>query len=111
LRHTGRDDDPSTGRRSAAGGERDRAGRLPSAWDRHRHNPTCGDRVIVDLAIEDGRIMGIALETRPVCCAGVGGDLGVRRRGLTREGSRVLHESVHAMLPTAPMCRARRSHL
>ncbi len=73
------------------------------------HNPTCGDRVIVDLAIEDGRIMGIALETKACVLAQASASiLGGDATGLTREEVAALHESVHAMLadgadvPSAP---------
>ncbi len=76
------------------------AGRLPEPHGTGTaHNATCGDRVIVDIAIEDGRIKGIALETEAVCWR--------RRRhrswaaarmGSTREEIAALHESVHAML-------------
>src|ERR1700748_77852 len=76
------------------------AGRLP---DPHctgtAHNPTCGDRVIVDLAVEDGRITGIALEDKSCALTQASASiLGGDAPGLTREEIVTLHESVHAML-------------
>ncbi|HZZ11432.1 MAG TPA: iron-sulfur cluster assembly scaffold protein [Paraburkholderia sp.] len=86
------------------------AGRLP---DPHctgtAHNPTCGDKVIVDLAVEDDRIIGIALEAKAcvltqASASILGGDL----TGLTRGEIAALHEAVSAMLadnadpPSAP---------
>ena len=73
------------------------------------HNPVCGDRVIVDLAVEDGRIVGIALETRACVLAQASASiLGSGAGGLSRDEIAALHESVHAMLadgadvPSAP---------
>jgi NifU-like protein involved in Fe-S cluster formation len=63
------------------------------------HNPTCGDRVIVDLAVEDGRITGIALETKACVLAQASASiLGSGAGGLSRDEIAALHESVHAML-------------
>ena len=86
------------------------AGRLPEPHGTgSAHNPTCGDRVIVDLAIEDGRITGIALETKACVLAQASASiLGSGATGLNREEIAALHESVHAMLaegadvPSAP---------
>jgi NifU-like protein involved in Fe-S cluster formation len=76
------------------------AGRLP---DPHctgtAHNPTCGDKVIVDLAIEDDRIIGIALDAKAcVLTQASASILGADAAGLTRGEIAALHEAVAAML-------------
>ena len=76
------------------------AGRLP---DPHctgtAHNPTCGDRVIVDLAIEDDRIIGIALEAKACVLAQASASiLGSGAGGLSRDEIAALHDAVTAML-------------
>jgi NifU-like protein involved in Fe-S cluster formation len=76
------------------------AGRLP---DPHAtgtaHNPTCGDRVVVDIAIEDDRIIGIALEAKAcVLTQASASILGSGAGGLTRAEIASLHEAVSAML-------------
>jgi len=86
------------------------AGRLP---DPHctgtAHNPTCGDKVIVDLAIEDDRIVGIAIEAKAcVLTQASASILGGDATGLCRDEIAALHEAVSAMLadgndaPAAP---------
>lgn len=86
------------------------AGRLP---DPHgtgtAHNPTCGDKVIVDLAVEDERIVGIALEAKAcVLTQASASILGGDATGLCRAEIAALHEAVSAMLadgadaPAAP---------
>ncbi|HTT97424.1 MAG TPA: iron-sulfur cluster assembly scaffold protein [Rhizomicrobium sp.] len=86
------------------------AGRLP---DPHctgtAHNPACGDKVIVDLAIEDDRIVGIALEAKAcVLTQASASILGGDATGLSRREIAALHEAVSAMLadgaeaPAAP---------
>ncbi|MEI9932436.1 MAG: iron-sulfur cluster assembly scaffold protein [Rhizomicrobium sp.] len=76
------------------------AGRLP---DPHctgtAHNPTCGDKVIVDLAVEDGRIVGIALDAKAcVLTQASASILGSGVGGLSRAEIAALHEAVSAML-------------
>lgn len=76
------------------------AGRLP---DPHcsgtAHNPTCGDKVIVDLAIEDDRIVGIAFEAKAcVLTQASASILGSGAGGLSRDEIAALHEAVTAML-------------
>ena len=76
------------------------AGRLP---DPHgtgtAHNPTCGDRVIVDIAVEDDRIVGIALEAKAcVLTQASASILGGDATGLCRDEIAALHEAVSAML-------------
>jgi nitrogen fixation NifU-like protein len=86
------------------------AGRLP---DPHctgtAHNPACGDKVIVDLAIEDDRIIGIALEAKAcVLTQASASILGGDATGLCRDEIAALHAAVSAMLaegadaPAAP---------
>jgi nitrogen fixation protein NifU and related proteins len=86
------------------------AGRLP---DPHCtgtvHNPTCGDRVTVDLAVEDDRIVGIALESKAcVLTQASASILGADACGLCRAELLKLHDTVGAMLaeggspPSAP---------
>jgi NifU-like protein involved in Fe-S cluster formation len=65
-------------------------------------NPACGDRVTVDIAIEDRRIAGLAHDTRAcvltqASAAILGGDL----IGLTRDEVEALRQSVAAMLEGA----------
>jgi nitrogen fixation NifU-like protein len=76
------------------------AGRLP---DPHctgtAHNPTCGDRVVVDLAIEDDRIIGIAIEAKAcVLTQASASILGSGAGGLSRDEIAALHDAVAAML-------------
>jgi nitrogen fixation NifU-like protein len=85
------------------------AGRLtqPCATGR-AFNPACGDRVTVDVVLENDRIAGLAHDTRAciltqASAAILGGDL----IGLTRAEVAALHDTVAAMLegeepPTAP---------
>jgi NifU-like protein involved in Fe-S cluster formation len=72
------------------------------------HNPTCGDKVTVDLIIDDERIAGIAHDTKAcvltqASAAIVGGEV----VGLSRAEVLALHESVTSWLsggelPSAP---------
>jgi NifU-like protein involved in Fe-S cluster formation len=63
------------------------------------HNPACGDKVTIDLAIMDERIAGIAHETRAcVLTQASAAVLGCDVVGLTRAEIVVLHQSVAAML-------------
>jgi NifU-like protein involved in Fe-S cluster formation len=63
------------------------------------HNPVCGDRVTVDLAVEDGRITGIALEAKAcVLTQASASILGGDAAGLSREEIAELHGAVQAML-------------
>jgi NifU-like protein involved in Fe-S cluster formation len=86
------------------------AGRLP---DPHcsgtAHNPVCGDSVTVDLAVQDGRIVGIALDAKAcVLTQASAAILGGDATGLCRTEIAALHQAVSAMLaagappPTAP---------
>lgn len=63
------------------------------------HNPVCGDKVSVDLAVEDGRIAGIALETKAcVLTQASASILGGDAAGLNRAEVAALLECVGAML-------------
>lgn len=72
------------------------------------HNPVCGDKVTVDVAIEGGRIIAIAHDTKAcvltqASAAILSGEIG----GLTRADISSLHAAVSAMLtgaspPAAP---------
>ena len=63
------------------------------------HNPACGDRITVDLAIEDGRITGIAFETKAcVLTQASASILGADATGLNREEIEGLHRAVLKML-------------
>lgn len=76
------------------------AGRLPEPHGTgSAHNPTCGDRVIVDIAIEDGRIIGIALDAKAcVLTQASASILGGDATGLCRDEIASLREAVRAML-------------
>jgi nitrogen fixation NifU-like protein len=86
------------------------AGRLPEPHATGTaHNPTCGDRITVDLAIEDDRIIGIAFETKAcVLTQASASILGADATGLNRAEIEGLHLAVLKMLvedcepPSAP---------
>jgi nitrogen fixation NifU-like protein len=85
------------------------AGRLPHACSTGRaFNPACGDRVTVDIALEEGRISGIAHDTKAcVLTQASAAILGSELVGLSREEVSILREHVAAMLrggetPPAP---------
>lgn len=63
------------------------------------HNPVCGDRVTVDLAVEDGRIAGIALDAKAcVLTQASASILGGDATGLSRGEIVALHNAVSRML-------------
>ena|SRR5476649_1598237 len=72
------------------------------------HNPACGDKVTVDVAIERGRITAIAHDTKAcVLTQASASILGSEIAGLTRDEVSGLHAAVRAMLagaapPSAP---------
>lgn len=85
------------------------AGRLPEPHcTGAAHNPACGDRVTVDLVLQDGRIKGIALETKAcVLTQASASILGADAMGLNRDEIANLRQAVTAMLeggavPSAP---------
>jgi len=86
------------------------AGRLPEpSGTGTAHNPACGDRVIVDIVVEDERIAGIGIETRACVLTQASASIvGSGAVGLNREEIESLHDSVRRMLaegeeaPAAP---------
>jgi NifU-like protein involved in Fe-S cluster formation len=72
------------------------------------HNPTCGDKVTVDVALEDGRIAAIAHDTKAcVLTQASAAILSSGAAGMDREEIMRLHGAVIAMLtggnaPDAP---------
>ena len=63
------------------------------------HNPVCGDKVTVDIAMEDGRIAAIAhLTTACVLTQASAAILGASVCGLSAGELRALHASVSSML-------------
>lgn len=85
------------------------AGRLPHACSTGRaFNPACGDRVTIDVALEDGRITGIAHDTKAcVLTQASAAILGSELLGLAREEVAALRQQVAQMLkggdaPPAP---------
>jgi NifU-like protein involved in Fe-S cluster formation len=85
------------------------AGRLPHPCSTGRaFNPACGDRVTVDVALEDGRITGLAHDTKAcVLTQASAAILGSELLGLCREEVMALREHVVEMLkggdaPPAP---------
>src|SRR6185437_2463695 len=71
-------------------------------------NPACGDKVTVDVAIDDGRITAISHDTKGcVLTQASAAILGAEIAGLSRDEVALLHKSVSAMLlgarpPLAP---------
>lgn len=63
------------------------------------HNPACGDRVTVDVQLEDGRIAALAHQTQACVLAQASAAiLGAEAKGLDRAGLQALAEAVAAML-------------
>jgi NifU-like protein involved in Fe-S cluster formation len=71
-------------------------------------NPACGDKVTMDVAVEDGRIAAIAHDTKAcVLTQASAAILGGEIAGLSRDEVFALHKTVSAMLagatpPSAP---------
>ncbi|HEY0106937.1 MAG TPA: iron-sulfur cluster assembly scaffold protein [Rhizomicrobium sp.] len=72
------------------------------------HNPACGDKVVVDVALEDGRILAVAHHTFAcVLTQASAAILGAEAAGMTRDDVARLRGAVAAMLdggeaPDAP---------
>ena len=72
------------------------------------HNPACGDKVVMDVAIADGRIVGVAHHTKAcVLTQASAAIVGAEFSGMDREEVSALHAKVSAMLagghpPAAP---------
>lgn len=68
-----------------------------------RHNPACGDRVTVELAVSDGRITALTHQTQAcLLCQGSAALLAAQAPGLDRTGLAALAEGVRAMLQGGP---------
>ena len=85
------------------------AGRLPSACSTGQaFNPACGDRITVDIALEETRIVGIAHDTKACVLTQASATiLGAELNGLSREEVVHLRGKVASMLeggeqPDAP---------
>ena len=76
------------------------AGRLTYAdATGHAHNPVCGDKVVVDLILEDGRIAKIRQEAKAcVLTQASASILGKNLKGAARSDVEALQRAVHAML-------------
>jgi NifU-like protein involved in Fe-S cluster formation len=63
------------------------------------HNPACGDRITIDLQLEDGHIKALAHHTQAcVLTQASAAILGAQATGLDRTGLQTLAQSVIAML-------------
>jgi SUF system NifU family Fe-S assembly protein len=76
------------------------AGQLPGAHlHGSAHNPACGDKVEMDVALEGGRIAALAHETKAcVITQASASILGRDTKGLTADEVRALRAAVAAML-------------
>lgn len=76
------------------------AGRLADAdATGHAHNPVCGDKVVVDLVLEDDRIVEIRQEAKAcVLTQASASILGKNLKGATRSDVEMLRRAVGAML-------------
>ena len=67
------------------------------------HNPACGDKIVMDVALEDGRILAVAHHTQAcVLTQASAAILGADGPGMSREEVQVLHAAVVAMLEGGP---------
>ena len=80
------------------------AGRLPDPDGvASRHNPACGDRIIVELAVSEGHITALAHQTQAcLLCQGSASLLAAQAPGLDRAGLAALAEGIRAMLAGGP---------
>jgi len=81
------------------------SGRLAGAHATgHAHNPVCGDRVIVDLVLEGGRITELRHETKACVLAQASASiLGRHLKGTRRSDVETLSEVLSAMLQGGPI--------
>ena len=81
------------------------SGRLPDPCGTGTaHNPTCGDKVVVDIALEDGRILALAHHTMAcVLTQASAAVLGAYAAGMSRDEVETLHDAVRAMLEGGPL--------
>lgn len=78
------------------------AGRLANASATgHAHNPVCGDKVVVDLVLKNGRVAEIRQETKAcVLTQASASILGKSLKGANRGDAETLLRAVGAMLET-----------
>jgi NifU-like protein involved in Fe-S cluster formation len=76
------------------------AGRLACASAiGHAHNPVCGDKVVVDLVLEDGRVVEIRQDAKAcVLTQASASILGKSLKGATRGDVEALQHAIRAML-------------
>ena len=76
------------------------AGRLANAnATGHAHNPVCGDKVVVDLVLEDGHVAKIGLEAKAcVLTQASASILGKSLKDATRSDVEALQGAIRAML-------------
>ena len=76
------------------------AGRLAHAdATGHAHNPVCGDKVVIDLRLEDGRVADIRQETKACALTQASASiLGKSLKGASRDDVEALRASLAAML-------------
>ena len=76
------------------------AGRLPGASATgHAHNPVCGDKVVIDLVLENGRVAEIRQEAKACVLAQASASiLGKSLKGAERRDVETLQRAVAAML-------------
>ena len=76
------------------------AGRLAHATATgHAHNPVCGDKVVIDLVLENGRVVEICQETKAcVLTQASASILGKSLKGAARADVEALRRAVAAML-------------
>ena len=84
------------------------AGRLDSPdGSATAYNPACGDRVTMDIRLEDGQVAALAHQTQACVLAQASAAiLGAHGKGLDREALKLLKESVAAMLSGGAVPRA-----
>ncbi|MEI9992926.1 MAG: iron-sulfur cluster assembly scaffold protein [Rhizomicrobium sp.] len=80
------------------------SGRLPDpCGTATAHNPTCGDKVVMDVALEDGRILALAHHTLAcVLTQASASVLGAYAPGMSRDEVAALRDAVGAMLEGGP---------
>ncbi len=81
------------------------SGRLPEpCGTATAHNPTCGDKVVIDVALEDGRILALTHHTMAcVLTQASAAVLGAYAAGMSRDEVETLHAAVGAMLEGGPV--------
>jgi nitrogen fixation protein NifU and related proteins len=71
------------------------------------HNPACGDKIVMDVVLEDGRIAALAHHTQAcVLTQAAAAILAADGTGMSREEVETLHAAVGAMLEGGPVPQA-----